>query len=179
MLSKQDIEKYFIAEKQESLLFLGIGIVALITAICLLIFTKSNMWRGFAMPLILVGLIQFVVGYTVYNRSDADRTRVVYALDMNPDELKQKEMPRMEVVMKNFVVYRYVEIGLAIVGFVLFFMMKNNVAIENSWKGKSFWYGLGIALFIQSILMLGADYFAEKRGHVYNNLLKKTVQQKN
>jgi hypothetical protein len=40
---------------------------------------------------------------------------------------------------------------------------------------RQLWSGLGIGLFIMAILALGADYFAEKRGHVYLNGVKEFV----
>ena len=168
MFTKSDIEKYFNAEKAESLLFLGIGIAGFIAAIVFLFVIKTNFYKGAALPLALVGLLLGIVGYTVYTRSDADRIRNVYAYDMNPAELKEKEIPRMEVVMKNFVIYRYTEIALAILGIVLFIYFRTNAE-------KQFWAGLGIGLFCMAVLALGADYFAEKRGHVYLKGLKAFV----
>jgi drug/metabolite transporter (DMT)-like permease len=168
MFTKSDIEKYFNAEKAESLLFLGIGIAGFIAAIVFLFVIKTNFYKGAALPLALVGLLLGIVGYTVYTRSDADRIRNVYAYDMNPADLKEKEIPRMEVVMKNFVIYRYTEIALAILGIVLFIYFRTNAE-------KQFWAGLGIGLFCMAVLALGADYFAEKRGHVYLNGLKAFV----
>jgi len=100
---------------------------------------------------------------------NADRIRVVYALTMNPDDLKEKELPRMETVNKNFVIYRYVEIALLIVGIIGIAFYKNNV-------DKQFMYGIAVALTIQAMLMLGADYFAEKRALVYTAQLKATMQ---
>ena len=47
---------------------------------------------------------------------------------------------------------------------------------ENSWAGNAFWYGLGIALTIQALLILGADYFAEKRAMNYEILLKQKIE---
>jgi hypothetical protein len=37
--------------------------------------------------------------------------------------------------------------------------------------------GIGVGLAIQSALMLGADYFAEKRGHEYFTGLKSWLKQ--
>lgn len=160
MFTKTDIEKYFVAEKQESLLFLIVGIVALLTAAGLLAFTKSTYFKGAAIPLIVIGLIQITVGYTVYKRSDADRSRNVYAYDMNPGDFKEKELPRMQVVNKSFVIYRWVEMILAFVGiFILFYFTSD--------ASKVFITGVGLTLTIQSLLMLGADYFAEKRARQY------------
>lgn len=169
MFSKADIEKYFVAEKQESLLFLCIGIAAIILAAVFFFALKSSFYKGAALPLLLIGIIQLVVGYTVYARSDSDRTRNVYAYDMNPGELKAKELPRMQAVNKNFVTYRYAEIVLMLTGLALVFIFKTNTE-------KSFWAGLGLTLAIQSLLMLGADFFAEKRAHVYTNSLENFIQ---
>lgn len=171
MFTKSDIEKYFNAEKAESLLFLSIGIVGIVAAIVFLVVLKTQFTKGAAIPLALVGLLLGIVGYTVYARSDSDRIRNVYAYDMNPGELKEKEIPRMEAVMKNFVIYRYTEIALALLGLVLFFYFRTNL-------NQQFWAGLGIGLFAMAVLALFADYFAEKRGHVYMKGLKEFVSKK-
>jgi drug/metabolite transporter (DMT)-like permease len=160
MFNKTDIEKYFNAEKSESLLFLLVGIAAILAAASFFLFIKTNFYKGAAVPLLLVGLLLGVVGFTVYKRSDADRVRNVYAYDLNPSELKQKEIPRMQTVMKNFVLYRWVEIALVITGVVLFFYFKNNI-------DQQFWKGFGLSLAIMAFVALSADYFAEKRGDIY------------
>lgn len=171
MFSKADIEKYFNAEKQESLLFLIIGIAAIITAIIFFFVLKKDIFKGAALPLLLIGIIQTVVGYAVYARSDSDRVRIVYAYDMSPGDLKQKEIPRMKTVNRNFVIYRWTEIALAIAGIVCILLFKNNI-------DKSFWYGLGITLLLQSLIMLAADYFAEKRALQYTKGLESFIEQK-
>jgi uncharacterized membrane protein len=165
MITKADIEKYFVAEKQESLLFVVIGVVALIVAAIGLFMYKTPFWKGASIPLIAIALIQIGVGYGVYARSDKQRTDTVYLLDMNPSKLIKEEIPRMEVVNKNFVLYRWVEIILAIAGLTMFYLYRTNA-------DKQFWLGLGIALAIQALIMLSADYFAEKRALLYTQQLK-------
>lgn len=165
MFSKADIEKYFIAEKQESLLFIIISVAAIILAAIFFVGLKTSFYKGAALPLLLVGLLLGIVGYTVYTRSDVDRTRNVYAYDMNPNDLRDKELPRMEKVMKNFAVYRYVEIILALVGIGLFFYFNKNEA-------QVFWKGFGLALCVMALVALTADYFAEQRGDNYLKGLK-------
>ncbi len=165
MLSKEAIEKYFLAEKAESWIFMAIGIAGIVMGIIAVFFLRTSFYKGLAIPLVLVGLLLGIVGFTVYKRSDEDRKRNVYALGINPGELKQKELPRMEVVMKNFVLYRYVEIALALLGIALFFYF-------NSKEAQLFWKGFGMALAIMALLALTADYFAEKRGNIYLIQLK-------
>ncbi len=169
MLTKTDIEKYFLAEKQESLLFLAIGITALVLALVFLLGLKTPFYKGAAIPLITIGVLLGTVGYTVYKRSDADRVRVVYALDMIPGDIAGRELPRMETVMKNFIIYRYTEIALALAGLLLFFSCNAD---------RAFWRGLGLTLAIMAMTALAADYFAEKRGKIYINAIRLFVQQR-
>jgi uncharacterized membrane protein len=169
MFTKADIEKYFAAEKSESLVFLCIGLAGIVLGIIFLTVLKTSFYKGAALPLLGVGLLLGIVGYTVYKRSDADRIRNTYAYGMNPAQLKEKEIPRMQTVMKSFVVYRYVEIALAIVGLFLFFYFADR-------SGQLFWKGFGLTLAIMALLALGADYFAEKRGQIYLDGLQAFAQ---
>jgi hypothetical protein len=77
------------------------------------------------------------------------------------EKIKTEEIPRMETVMKNFLIYRYVELVLMIAGLILMFTFKENEFVK----------GVGIGLFIQAGLMLTLDFFAEKRGHEYLTFL--------
>lgn len=166
MFTKADIEKYFVAEKQESKLFMLIGAAGIIAGFVLFFAFKTPFYKGAALPPAVIGAILFVVGYTIYKRSDEDRMRNVYAYDMNPAELRDKELPRMKKVMKSFVTYRWTEIFLAVFGVVLFFrfyILCEGDACRFSYFRK----GLGLTLTIMSLIALAADYFAERRGKLY------------
>lgn len=165
------IYKYFIAEKQESLLFIIAGIIAILLAAMFCFFIKGNpsFYKGLAVPLMVLGLLQTVVGFNIYTRTDNQKKEVAYNMGMEPVPfVKSTELPRMQKVMKSFIIYRWIEIAFIMAGLVLVFLFRLNA-------DKSFWYGLGIALAIQGAFMLGADYFAEKRGAVYTEELKKII----
>jgi len=165
MFTKADIEKYFIAEKSGGLLFAVLGIAAIIAALVFFFYLKTNVYKGAAIPLVLVGLLFGIAGFTVFKKSDADRMANVYAYDMNPDELKNKELPRMDKVMKNFVALKYAESALFLVGIILFIYFRNDEA-------QQFWKGFGMALAMLALVAWAADHFAERRGAVYYNGLK-------
>lgn len=169
MFTKADIEKYFIAEKQESLLFMIIGAISIIIALLGLFVWKTQSWKGAFIPLIAIALMQIVVGYSVYARSDKQRSDMVYAFDMNPDKLKNEELPRMQTVNKNFIIYRWTEIVLIVAGALFVFLYKENT-------GKQFWFGLGLALAIQATIMLAADYFAERRAVDYTKGIETLIK---
>lgn len=174
MLEQRDfsfIYKYFIAEKQESLLFLIIGIAAVLLAVIFWFFIKSNpsFFKGAAIPILAIGLVQIIVGYSVYSRTDNQRKDIAYNIGIEPVSfVRQTELPRMKTIMKNFVIYRWVEIAFIITGIVLIFLFRTN-------PDKTFWYGFGITLTIQAMLMLGVDFLAEKRGKTYSKNLEEIL----
>jgi hypothetical protein len=97
--------------------------------------------------------------------------RNVYAYDMNPGELKDKELPRMKTVMQNFVIYRYTELFLLLLGAALYIYFIRNIQ-------NDFWRGFGLALAILALLALAADFFAERRGRVYTKGIESFIQGK-
>ena len=168
MFTKTDIEKYFTAEKSESLLFVIIGTAAIIAAVVFFFFLKTNFCKGAAIPLLAVGLLLAVVGFTVYKRSDSDRIGNVYAYDLKPAELKDREIPRMKTVMKNFIIYRWVEIVLVVCGLALIYFFRSNPT-------QAFWFGIGLTLSIQAIIMLVADQAAETRAKLYTKGMEQFI----
>ncbi len=171
MFNKQDIERYFVAEKHGSLVFLIIGGIAVILSLVAWFYGRTSFFRGAAIPLLMIGLLQCVVGYTVYRRSDADRVRNVYAYDMNPGQLKTEELPRMQKVSRNFNLYFGIEVVLALVGAGLILYFRGKPA-------GSYWYGFGVALAIQTLVMLTADYFAERRADKYTAGITEFLKEK-
>ncbi len=164
MITKQDIEKYFNAEKAESMVFFAIGLIAIGVAIYALVKLKTSFYNGLSIPCLLIGLLMLTVGTTIFLRSDKDRIKNVYALDMNPGALKEVEVPRMQKVMKSFVTYRYTEIVLLVIGLALFVYFRDNAV-------QTFYKGLGLGLVVMAVCALAADYFAEARGKIYLDLL--------
>ncbi|HTE12759.1 MAG TPA: hypothetical protein VK645_17390 [Chitinophagaceae bacterium] len=171
MFSKQDIEKYFLAEKQLGLSFIIIGAIAIVLAIVFFFLLKTPFYKGAAIPLLIIGLIQLVASITIYKKSDADRIRNVYAYDMNPVRIKNEELPRMKTVIKNFAIIKWVEIALVVTGLLMIFYYRADA-------DKAFWYGLGLTLTIQALVMLIADYAAERRALQYTRGIESLVNRK-
>jgi hypothetical protein len=165
MFSKTDIEQYFSAEKQGSLFFLSVGIVAVIAALILFFVLKTPFYKGAAIPMIIVGLIAGGIGFAIYKRSDDDRIRNVYAYDLNPDELKQKEYPRMQKVMKSFRVIIIAEVILLVAAIFLFFYFRTNAA-------QQLWSGVGAGFFIMTVAALFLDIAAQRRAEIYTKGLE-------
>jgi hypothetical protein len=171
MLTPDDIEQYFTAEKQAGMMFLIIGVIAVILGVVLIVVFKTSFYKGAAIPLITIGLIQGIAGAAIFRRSDEDRISNVYAYNMNPAQLREKELPRMIKVNRNFKILEVVEIIFVLAGLLLiiFFRTKHRFI---------FWKGLGITLLLQALLVLGADILAEKRALLYTRKLSAFVANK-
>lgn len=160
------IEKYFNGEKAESYVFIVIGLVALLIAFYFVFTLKTSFWRGVAIPFILVAMLEFIIGYTIVKRSPKDIYRVESFIKVQPSKITLDEIPRMEKVMKNFVIFRYVEICLILLGIILMYSSLND----------TLWRGIGLGLFMQASIVLSLDFFAERRGHIYLEYLKEFVE---
>jgi len=169
MFTKSDIEKYFTGEKSESLIFIALGMAGIILAILFFFFFKTSLHKGMAVPFACIGLIMGITGLSVYRSSDRLRIENVYAYDMNPLQLKEKELPRMKKVMKNFQLLRWVEIFLLAAGLGLYIYFIRDFR-------SGFWRGFGFALAVMAVVALTADYFAERRGKIYIRGLESFVK---
>ena len=161
------IEKYFKQEQIESLFFIILGSIAICLAAVFLGIIKYSFFKGMAIPLLLIGSIQLTVGVMIYNRSPEDMYRVSQINITERSKLKTEELPRMEKVIKNLVVYKCIEIALIILGLIVFVIFYNS--------SQGFWKGFGLALMIQAGIMLSLDIIAEKRGAEYLISLQKTI----
>ena len=156
------ISKYFNAEKNESILFIVIGVLALCISSYFIFKLKQHYFNGMSYSFIAIALIQITVGLSIFIRSPKDILRVNQIVQTNKTAIKTDEIPRMNKVMSNFILYRWIEIALIVVGIVLYFVFQTS----------SIYKGIGLGLIIQSSFMLILDYFAENRGKIYLEYLK-------
>lgn len=158
------IRNYFTAEKNESLIFMAIGVITLTFSLYALLKWGESFYRGFAIPVILISIIQLIVGGTVYFRTDK-RIRSAEALYVNSKtEFAKAETPRMQTVMENFKLYKKIEVAFVLIGLFLIFSMQQ----------REFWLGVGVGMLLQGSLMLTADIFAERRGEQYRGEISKS-----
>lgn len=159
------IEVYFIEERIESLFFIIIGSITLLLSVFFLFIIKYSFFKGMAIPLLFIGLIQLTVGTTVYSRSAEDKYRVTQMLINERNKIETEELPRMEKVMQNFTVYKWIEIILILASIILLIIFYSSP--------QTYWKGLALGLLIQAIIMLSLDVLAENRGQVYIEQLQK------
>lgn len=149
------IIRYFTAEKRESLLFMLAGTAAIAAAVFL--WRTGSPWRGMGYPLAAIALIQLVVGGTVYFRTDAQTLALHKQLASDPGAYVAAEASRMEEVQKSFAFYRWIEITLLAMGVLGFFLFRHRQTL----------WAVSAGLMLQSALMLGLDFVAERRAEIY------------
>jgi hypothetical protein len=154
-----NMNSYFVAEKQESVIFIAVGLLAL--AISVWLWVNGHRLKSMAYPLVVIGLMQIVVGGTVYLRTDLQVSTLSAQLQLNPSVLKAEETTRMQTVMKNFSIYKGIEMLLLIIGVgMIAFLQRHDMAA-----------GIGVGLVLQAALTLTLDLFAEARGdHIFGVL---------
>lgn len=164
MLTKTDIEKYFLAEKQGAMLVLIIGGIAILLGLIFFLAFRTSLFRGAAIPLVVLGIFECVIGYGIFKKTDEERIKLVYAYDMNPDQLRTEELPRLQELNKRFVIYKAVEIGLVLFGIILMILYRGR-------PERSFWVGFGLTLIIQGVLLFGIESIAAQRAKEYTRKL--------
>ena len=151
----KEMTEYFAGEKQESLLFIAVGLIAIGVAVWF--WANGHRLRFMAAPLVVIALMQLVVGTTGYLRTDTQLQTLVTQLQSAPAQFKQDEVGRMQTVMKNFNFYKTIEMVLLVVGVCLIgFLQRFDVAA-----------GIGAGLVLQAGFTLALDMFAESRGQDY------------
>ncbi len=159
------IINYFTEEKIESLFFIIIGIAAIVLSLFFLWIIKYSFFKGIAIPFLLIGTIQLIVGCSIYLRTPKDIVRVEQIIKTNPHQIQTTEIPRIETVLHNFMIYKWIEIACIILGFCLFMVFYKSSQI--------FWKGVGLGLLIQASLMLCLDIIAQQRADTYLNFICK------
>ena len=146
---------YFTAEKRESLLFLMAGAAAIAASVYL--WMTGSPHRARAWPLSAIALIQIVVGWTVWARTDGQMTDLHTLLNKDKAAYAAAEVPRMQTVRKSFRVYKAIEIALLAAGLAGAFLLRERVT----------WHAVSVGLALQAGLMLVFDLYAESRAEVY------------
>ncbi|MCO5123435.1 MAG: hypothetical protein M9915_06800 [Rhizobacter sp.] len=151
------LQAYFADERTESLVFMAFGLVAVLLAALTLWRVRDPLFRGMAVPVLVVGLIQLGVGYVIHARTDAQVAALSAQLQNEPAAFKAQELARMKTVRTSFAVYKGIEGTFIIVGLGLA-LMRN---------ARRFWRGFGLGMLLQGALMLPADLIAEDRAAEY------------
>jgi hypothetical protein len=156
------IPSYFQAEKTGGQTALAIGILSCTVAGGIFLSAGAPFYTGLAIPLVLFGIVEVMVGASLTRRSDLQAMDLEKLLAESPAEFKKTESSRMAGVMRRFTMFKKAEMACAVIGLAL--ILANQEA--------GFLKGLGAGLLAQGMILLIFDGFAERRGEAYRSYVE-------
>jgi hypothetical protein len=153
--------KYFDAEKTWCIGGFVVGIVTIGLAAYWLIKLKQPFYNGMSWPLLFFGLFISSICIGIIIRTPKDVQRVTSMIETRGPQIQTEELPRMEVVMRNFKVIIVVEIVFILISAAFLFM---NIA--------SVWKGVAAGILCYAVFLLMFDVMAQSRGAIYLQFLQ-------
>ena len=160
MFTKEDIEQYFNAFKNEQIFLMVLGAVALIVAIVFFVGLKTQWFKGFALPLAVFAIINLGAGVSNYKKADFLKVRNTYNYDLHPELLRTKELPRLKEMNQNYTVLIYVNISIIFAAAFIFFYFKKK-------DGHDYYMGMAASLFLVAVLSVAIYAVMKSRSKNY------------
>ncbi|MFY7733087.1 MAG: hypothetical protein ACOVSR_06350 [Bacteroidia bacterium] len=151
------IQKFYNAQKAQSLLFLVLGIFATILSIYFFIASINAISLGFAIPFFVFGLTQTILGFKTYIKTNSEREFVMLSAKENIQQIITIEIPRINKILTDYNRKNHVFLGLNALSIVLFTVFANTPMLK----------GIGLALFVQSLIHISSLYFENNRSQIY------------
>ena len=145
MFTKENIEQYFSAFKNEQIFLIILGAVALIVALIFFVGFKTEWYKGFALPLAVFAVLNMGAGFSNYKKADILKVRNTYNYDLHPELLRTKELPRIQEMKQNFTLLIYVNTSIIFAAAFIFFYFKKK-------DGSEYYMGVSASLFLVAIL---------------------------
>ena len=145
MFTKENIEQYFSAFKNEQIFLIILGAVALIVTLVFFVGFKTEWYKGFALPLAVFAVLNMGAGFSNYKKADILKIRNTYNYDLHPELLRTKELPRIQEMKQNFTVLIYVNISIIFAAAFIFFYFKKK-------EGNEYYMGVAASLFLVAVL---------------------------
>jgi hypothetical protein len=157
------MEDYFEGERAAGYVFLGAGVLSLGTSAFL--FTRGDeMSRGAAFPVAAFGAIDAAVGLVLLVRTSAHIAQRRRSIANDPTSFQRAERARMAGVLRQFTWLEGFEIAFAVTGLGL--------ATYGELDRKPLVTGIGAGLTVQSLVLLGLDFLADRRAARYVDALR-------
>ena len=157
------LQIYFVGEKREAFVILVTGILAV--ALSGFLLATKDSYRGMAVPLLLIGLLEVGVGGAVFGRTNAQVATLEADLARAPQATTRRELERMRIVMRTFAIVKIVELVIFALGVALTYTMRRN----------EFAFAAGVGCVAQASVILLFDLFAERRAEPYLEALRQAV----
>jgi hypothetical protein len=159
VLHNDIITTYLTEERIENTFFMIVGIITIALAFIFLGIIKYSFFKGMAIPLLVLGIIELSAGAISYNQSQKYSNNIPLLKKNNTEEVQAEELKRMQIVLKNYTIYRWIELFLICIG-LLFFIRFNK-------SPQTFWKGFGLGLLIQVSILFALHLLSQQTGKMY------------
>ncbi len=151
------ILKFYKAHNAQGLLFIIIGFIAIIISL-LFVFNVNNVFsNGITLPLFIIGILQVYFGINTYKNTPIHLLLVQGFVKENQASMSNIEIPFIykEILFQKKMINIFLFLNALAVLFI--FIFNNTLFLQ----------GIGIGLFIQSLIVITANYFAAQRSQIY------------
>jgi glucan phosphoethanolaminetransferase (alkaline phosphatase superfamily) len=159
MLHNDFITTYLTEVRIENTFFLIVGLITIALAFIFLGIIKYSFFKGMAIPLLVLGIIELSAGAISYNQSQKYSNNIQLLKKYNTEEVQAEELKRMQIILKNYTIYSWIELLLICIGLLLF--------IRFNKSPQTFWKGFGLGLLIQAIILFALHLLTEQTGKMY------------
>lgn len=158
------ISVYFKGERTEMIAFLAFASLLVIAAVFLWM-SKDTFARPLAVVLALTSAVAFSVAVPLLLRDGPHRDKLLATSRADLRSVLEKETARMEIVLRNYPIYRYGYLAmiLAVVVLVAFFRSPTTL-------------GISVGLLVFAATGLVVDHYSEERAMVYHAQLLQAAQ---
>jgi hypothetical protein len=148
-------DRYFAEERRGAAIFLAAGLAALTLSLGLAMSRAA--YRGMVPPLGALGLVEVVVGATVFLRTPRQVDALRRDLRDAEEHARARERERMRRVIASFRVYRVAETVVLTTGLTLMMLFPRHTLL----------YASGLGCLLQASVLLVLDRVAERRAREY------------
>jgi hypothetical protein len=160
MFTKETIENYFLNLKHVHLFLLMLAAVSIIVAIVFYFGLKKHFFKGFAIPLFSSAMLLFTIAFSNFRNADRLRKICVYDYDLHPENLKIRELLRVDSFLLNANIIFYTCIAFAIGAITLFVYFRKKI-------NAPYIKGAATSLFLMAAITAITFFMMKKEAQMY------------
>lgn len=156
------IKKYFSAEQAEGILLSLFGLISFTTSVILSYQTKDPFFYGMSITLFLFSIVQIILGIVITAKARNNKIKVKAYSTEKTENMLIYEMPRVVKQMNMNKIMIITFFGFMSFATVILFITIENISLK----------GLASGMLLQSILLIIALLYSNKRAEEYLNWIK-------
>lgn len=156
------IKKYFSAEQAEGILLSLFGLISFTTSVILSYQTKDPFFYGMSITLFLFSIVQIILGIVITAKARNNKIKVKAYSTEKTENMLIYEMPRIVKQMNMNKIMIITFFGFMSFATVILFITIENISLK----------GLASGMLLQSILLIIALLYSNKRAEEYLNWIK-------